>query len=252
MAIKRIQTKTGQTRYFQDGKRLTEKQGAVRYIRQQFSDLAQNPLKRSNLTTYEARVFRNSQNAKKGRDLVSDFAKGRYRFDGKFVPDRIFNDNPILKVAYKDKDLNSYKEFQNLTSWQQVSDLLENKIIYNSLPLSVPIKNEDVKPREDVLFKKGRITEIYALFNELNAELKSKGKPPYTLKVLMPSGAEFDGKDGVKAIESFVDQKIRERSDNNSVYAAINLPYRFIWPNMVVDLGEFEENIDAYLDIFGS
>lgn len=252
MAIRRTLTKTGSPRYYQDGKRLTEKQGAVKYIRQQFSDLAQNPLKRSNLTTYEARVFRNSQNAKKGRDLVSDFAKGRYRFDGKFVPERIFKDNPILKLAYKDKDLNTYKEFQNLTSWRQVSDLLENKIIYNSLELSVLIKNDELKPRQDGTFKKGRLTEIYALLNEINAELKSKGKPPYTLQVLTPSGNKLTGRDAVRAIESLVEQKVRERSEDNSVYAAINLPYRFVWPFMLIDLAEFEENIDFYLDILGS
>lgn len=252
MAIKRTQSKTGQVRYYQDGKRLTEKQGAVKYIRQQFSDLAQNPLKRSNLTTYEARVFRNSQNAKKGRDLVSDFAKSRYRFDGKFVPERIFKDNPLLQRIYKSKDLNSYKEFQNLTSWSQVSDLLENKIIYNNLPLSVLIKNDEFRPRQDVTFKKGRLTEIYALLNEINAELKSKGKPPYALKVVTPSGLELTGRDAVRAIESIVEQKVRERSEDNSVYAAVTLPYRFVWPFMVVDLAEFEENIDAYLDILGS
>lgn len=252
MAIKRTQSKTGQVRYYEKGKRLSDKQGSIKFIRQEFRTYAQNPLLRSNLTTREARIFRNTQNSRKGRDLVSDYSKTRYRFDGKFVPQRIFKDNPLLERVYKSKDLNSYKEFQNLESWQQVSDLLENKIIYNTFRLAVPIKNEAVKPRQDVTFKRGRITEIYALLNAVNKELERGGKPPYTLKVVMPSGNEITGKGATKAIDDFVESKVRESLAANDVFAYVNLPYKFVWPYMVVDLAEMEQNLGSYLDIYES
>jgi len=253
MAIRKTISKTGAVRYYEDGRRLTDKQGAIKFVRQEFRTYAQNPLLRSNLTAYEARVFRNSQNAKKGRDRVSDFARGRYRFDGKFVSDRVFKDNPILQRAYKDKNLRNYKEFEGLASWQEVSDLLDNKILYNTLKLAVPIKNEEWKPREDVIFRQGKVTEIYAALDTINDELESMGRPPYTLKVIMPSGVEIIGnKQGVKAIERFTETAIREKMEYDDVFAYLNLPYKFVWPYMVVDLGELESNLGKYLKRFGS
>lgn len=82
--IKRTITRTGEARYYQGGKRTTAKEGAKKYVRQEFQRAAPGEL-----TKQERTIFNRFQAAQKIAPKAAAQAEGRLRFGGRFVKDTI-------------------------------------------------------------------------------------------------------------------------------------------------------------------
>lgn len=82
--LKRVVTRTGEARYYQGGKRTTAKEGAKKYVKQEFARVAPGEL-----TKQEKTIYSRFQAAQKIAPKAAAQAEGRLRFGGKFVKDSI-------------------------------------------------------------------------------------------------------------------------------------------------------------------
>jgi hypothetical protein len=78
--ISRKVAKNNQIYYFENGKRLTEKAGASKFVKTFFSQI--DPAK---LSEQEAKSYRGQTSAKKSKAVIKEQASQRLRFKGRFV-----------------------------------------------------------------------------------------------------------------------------------------------------------------------
>lgn len=79
--ISRKVAKNNQIYYFENGKRLTEKAGASKFVKTFFNQI--DPAK---LSEQEAKSYRGQTSAKKSKAVIKEQASQRLRFKGRFVP----------------------------------------------------------------------------------------------------------------------------------------------------------------------
>jgi hypothetical protein len=79
--ISRKVAKNNQIYYFENGKRLTEKAGAAKFVKTFFSQI--DPAK---LSPQEAKSYRGKTSAQKSKAVIKEQASQRLRFKGRFVP----------------------------------------------------------------------------------------------------------------------------------------------------------------------
>lgn len=85
--LKRVETRSGQTYYFENGKRINAKTGAKKYVARFFDQIKTlSPETFAALTEGERRSFRSKVSAEKNADKLRQEAAERFRFRGRLIP----------------------------------------------------------------------------------------------------------------------------------------------------------------------
>lgn len=85
--LKRVETRSGQTYYFENGKRINAKTGAKKYVARFFEQIKTlSPETFAALTEGERRSFRSKVSAEKNADKLRQEAAERFRFRGRLIP----------------------------------------------------------------------------------------------------------------------------------------------------------------------
>lgn len=85
--LKRVETRSGQTYYFENGKRINAKTGAKKYVARFFEQIKTlSPETFAALTEGERRSFRSKVSAEKNADKLRQEAADRFRFRGRLIP----------------------------------------------------------------------------------------------------------------------------------------------------------------------
>lgn len=85
--LKRVETRSGQTYYFENGKRINAKTGAKKYVARFFDQIKTlSPETFAALTEGERRSFRSKVSAEKNADKLRQEAADRFRFRGRLIP----------------------------------------------------------------------------------------------------------------------------------------------------------------------
>lgn len=85
--LKRVEARSGQTYYFENGKRINAKTGAKKYVARFFEQIKTlSPETFAALTEGERRSFRSKVSAEKNADKLRQEAADRFRFRGRLIP----------------------------------------------------------------------------------------------------------------------------------------------------------------------
>lgn len=121
--FKRILDKSGQYRYYVNGKRITAKKGASQFVKQNFSQLNPNQLSKQEKQSFTAKI-----NAQKGAKKAQKRANESYRYKGKFLDSGLNSFLKTLKIPEKNinkkfPDAKDYGEFLKQLSEKYASNL---------------------------------------------------------------------------------------------------------------------------------
>jgi len=216
--ISRKVAKNNQIYYFENGKRLSEKAGAAKFVKTFFSQI--DPAK---LSPQEAKSYRGKTSAQKSKAVIKEQASQRLRFKGRFVPkylQRLLvefklidpNEREIRREFTEVKNFGDFeKEIQQLipktafirqsewglpsakrerTTFESIIDIVEtlqNDPLFSTLQLNL-ITEEKKNKAGRIIKKKELITDrVEALetirdweIQTLNDIMEVGGNPAYT------------------------------------------------------------------------
>jgi len=114
--FKRILDKSGQYRYYVNGKRITAKKGASQFVKQNFSQIKPEQLSRQEKASYTAKL-----NAQKGAAKAKERAQQAFRFKGKYLDKAV---NQFLNLLQR-KDKNVAKLYPGIKDYGQFLQQLQ-------------------------------------------------------------------------------------------------------------------------------
>jgi hypothetical protein len=209
--FKRIQDKSGNFRYYINGKRVSTKKGAKSYVKQNL-----NQLNKANLSPQEQRSYQATLNAQKGAAKASERTKQAYRFKGKFLDKAISKFLTQLSPTEK----NMAKRYPEVKDYGQLLKELQKDLKANLNLFELIDVSQFGLPNE----KRNR-TEI-----ESTAELIDVLKtdyPGYTLRVITENGNEItDYKKAIAYIASWERQQIADQNEQTENLAYLKITYR--------------------------
>lgn len=201
--IKRVEAKSGQTYYFENGKRINARSGAKKYVARFFEQIKSlSPDTFAALTEGEKRSFRSKVSAEKNAARLSEEAKSRFRFRGRMIPKYLQDvlDATVLElVGRSEKELT--KVFPNLRDYADLLRVAQGLV--STLTLS---------PTEWALPNTKRNRETYS--NVVDIAERIFQAPPVQrlcLRVILESGTVIEGNiEGMEAIRDWEETKVQE------------------------------------------
>ena len=207
--LKRVITRTGEARYYQGGKRKTAKEGAKKYVKQEFQRVAPGELTKQEKTIYSR--FQAAQNI---APKAAEQAAEKLRFGGRFVKNTVKLLLEELKIIGPTSFKEMKKEFPDVKNY---GDFL--KKIKELTPESASAGGSEYGlPNE----KRNR-TEFESTIDLAEEIDKNPLFKALTLVVIDEYGNEAKGKaPGLETIRDWEVEKIEEamKSDKGAAYVS--------------------------------
>ena len=197
--FKRILDKSGQYRYYVNGKRITAKKGASQFVKQNFSKLKPEQLSRQEQSSYRAKFA-----AEKGAAKAKERAQNAFRFKGKYLDKAV---SQYLNLLQR-KDKNIEKLYPGVKDYGQLLKELQKDLKANMDLLKLSDVSQYGLPNE----KRNRLT----LENTADViETLKNDFPGYKLRVITESGEQInDYKQAIKYIAQWEGRIISENEDS--------------------------------------
>lgn len=207
--LKRVITRTGEARYYQGGKRTTAKEGAKKYVKQEFKRVAPGEL-----TKQEKTIYSRFQAAQKIAPKAATQAAEKLRFGGRFIKNTVKLLLEELKIIGPTSLKEMKKEFPDVKNY---GDFL--KKIKELTPKSASAGGSEYGlPNE----KRNR-TEFESTIDLAKEIDKNPLFKAITLVVIDEYGNETKGKvPGLEAVRDWEVEKIEEamKSDKGAAYVS--------------------------------
>ena len=210
--LKRVITRTGEARYYQGGKRTTAKEGAKKYVKQEFQRVAPGEL-----TKQEKTIYSRFQAAQKIAPKAAAQAAEKLRFGGRFVKNTVKLLLEELKIIGPTSIKEIKKEFPDVKNY---GDFL--KKIKELTPKSASAGGSEYGlPNE----KRNR-TEFESTIDLAEEIDKNPLFKSLTLVVVDEYGNETKGKaPGLEAIRDWEVEKIEEAMKSNKGAAYVSFQH---------------------------
>lgn len=208
--FKRIQDKTGNFRYYVNGKRITTKQGAKSYVKQNL-----NQLNKANLSKQEQKSYQATLNAQKGAAAASKRTKESFRFKGKFL------DKSIAKYLEKitPGQRNLEKRYPGVKDYGQLLKELQKDLQSNMNLFALDEASQYGLPNE----KRNRV--ILENTADIIETLKNDF-PGYSLNVITKTGDKIiDYKKAIVYIAKWENSEIKNETEGNPNAAYVRISY---------------------------
>ena len=225
--FKRIQDKSGNFRYYVNGKRITTKQGAKSYVKQNL-----NQLNKANLSKQEQKSYQATLNAQKGAAAASKRAKEAYRYKGKYM-DKVISQ--FLKLVSPSQK-NLEKRYPDVKDYGQLLKELQKDLQNNLSLFELSDVSQYGLPNEK---RQRRVLENTA---DIIETLKTD-YPGYSLRVITTEGKQIDDyKKGIIYIAKWERKKIAEAKEEGKTLAYIKFSYfpsvNIVEKILIIDLKE--------------
>lgn len=236
--FKRILDKSGQYRYYVNGKRITAKKGASQFVKQNFSQLKPEQLSRQEQSSYRAKFA-----AEKGAAKAKERAQKAFRFKGKYLDKAV---SQYLNLLQR-KDRNIEKLYPGVKDYGQLLKELQNDLKNNMNLFALEDVSQFGLPNE----KRNRVS----LENTADIiETLKRDYPGYKLRVITESGEVInDYKKAVSYIAQWERRKIQEALEENKKAAYIKISYfpiiDIVNKLLIIDLEEKEKESDNRFSI---
>jgi hypothetical protein len=147
--ISRTLASNNQIYYFENGKRLTEKEGASKFVKTFFSQI--DPAK---LSPQEIKSYRGKLAAQQGKSKLKKEASGRLRFKGRFVPtylQRLLIEQKLIDP----KETEIRREFTEVKSFgdflKEIKDLVPKTAFLRQSEWALPSQKRERTTFESVI-----------------------------------------------------------------------------------------------------
>lgn len=236
--FKRVLDKSGQYRYYVNGKRITAKKGASQFVKQNF-----NQLKPEQLSRQEKQSFNAKLNAQKGAAKAKERAQNAFRFKGKYLDKAV---NQYLNLL-KRKDRNIEKIYPGVKDYGQLLKELQNDLKNNMNLFALEDASQFGLPNEK------RDRKILENTADVIETLKTD-YPGYKLRVITESGEEInDYKKAVSYLAQWERSKIQEamQSDQKAAYTKFSYfpQINIVEKLLIIDLEEKDKESDKRFSI---
>jgi len=225
--FKRILDKSGQYRYYVNGKRITTKKGATQYVKQNFSQIKPEQLSRQERASYRAKFA-----AEKGAAKASERAKQAFRFKGKYLDKPV---NKLLNLLQR-KDKNVAKLYPGIKDYGQFLQQLQKDLKNNLSAFALEDVSQFGLPNQ----KRNRTT----LENVADViETLKNDFPGYKLRIITESGETInDYKKAVSYLAQWERRKIQEAQEEEQNAAYTKFSYfpeiNIVEKLLIIDLEE--------------
>jgi hypothetical protein len=225
--FKRILDKSGQYRYYVNGKRITSKKGASQFVKQNFAQLKPDQLSRQEQSSYRAKFA-----AEKGAAKASERAKNAFRFKGKYLDKSISKFLELITPGQR----NLQKRYPDVKDYGQLLQRLQKDLQENLSNFTLDEASQYGLPNEkrDRTILENTADVIETLKNDF---------PGYKLRVITEGGEEINEyRKAISYLAQWERSKIQEAMDQDKKAAYTKFSYfpqiNIVEKLLIIDLEE--------------
>lgn len=236
--FKRILDKSGQYRYYVNGKRITTKKGASQFVKQNYSQLKPDQLSKQEQSSYRAKFA-----AEKGAAKAKERTAKAFRFKGKFLDKSISKFLELITPGER----NLAKRYPDIKDYGQLLKELQKDLAKNMNLFALEDASQFGLPNE----KRNRVS----LENTADIiETLKIDYPGYKLRVISESGEVInDYKKSVSYIAQWERRKIQQALEENKKAAYVKISYfpiiDIVNKLLIIDLEEKDKESDNRFSI---
>lgn len=225
--FKRILDKSGQYRYYVNGKRITAKKGASQFVKQNFSQLKPDQLSKQEQSSYRAKFA-----AEKGAAKAKERTQKAFRFKGKFLDKSISKFLELITPGER----NLAKRYPDIKDYGQLLKELQKDLAKNMNLFALDDVSQYGLPNEK------RDRKILENTADVIETLKND-YPGYKLRVITESGETInDYKKAISYLAQWERSKIQEAMESDKKAAYTKFSYfpqiNVVEKLLIIDLEE--------------